>query len=104
MKRLEWLKQPRKFPLVTVRFMEQDLKRFYSFTVYRSAGEDPVFILSAHLMSPVTELEYLRKISELYILFLLPPSYSLSPIKFLLREILTCKSKHYVFFYKKLIC
>jgi len=46
-------------------------------------------------MSPVAELEYLRKISELYILFLLPRSYSLSPIKFLLREVLTCKSKHF---------
>ncbi|EFN64146.1 Sorting nexin-25 [Camponotus floridanus] len=56
-----------------------------------SEGEDPVFILSAHLMSPVAELEYLRKISELYILFLLPRSYSLSPVKFLLRELLTCK-------------
>ncbi|EGI65030.1 Sorting nexin-25 [Acromyrmex echinatior] len=56
-----------------------------------SEGEDPVFILSAHLMSPVAELEYLRKISELYILFLLPRSYSLSPVKFLLREVLTCK-------------
>lgn len=43
-------------------------------------------------MSPVAELEYLRKISELYILFLLPRSYSLSPVKFLLRELLTCKS------------
>lgn len=63
---------------------------FFSF---RSEGEDPVFILSAHLMSPVAELEYLRKISELFILFLLPRSYSLSPIKFLLREILTCRSK-----------
>ncbi|KAL6439937.1 hypothetical protein ACFW04_004151 [Cataglyphis niger] len=56
-----------------------------------SEGEDPVFILSAHLMSPIAELEYLRKISELYILFLLPRSYSLSPVKFLLRELLTCK-------------
>ncbi|KAL6259029.1 hypothetical protein P5V15_008952 [Pogonomyrmex californicus] len=56
-----------------------------------SEGEDPVFILSAHLMSPVAELEYLRKISEVYILFLLPRSYSLSPVKFLLREVLTCK-------------
>jgi sorting nexin-25 len=64
-----------------------------SFVAHRSEGEDPVFILSAHLMSPVAELEYLRKISELYILFLLPRSYSLSPMKFLLREILTCKSK-----------
>lgn len=59
----------------------------------RSEGEDPVFILSAHLMSPAAELEYLRKLSELYILFLLPRCYSLSPMKYLLREILACKSK-----------
>ena len=56
-----------------------------------SEGEDPVFILSAHLMSPAAELEYLRKLSELYILFLLPRCYSLSPMKYLLREILACK-------------
>ncbi|KAI4487636.1 hypothetical protein M0802_011992 [Mischocyttarus mexicanus] len=56
-----------------------------------SIGEEPVFILSSHLMSPAAELEYLRKVSELYILFLLPRSYSLSPAKFLLREVLTCK-------------
>lgn len=53
-------------------------------------------------MSPVAELEYLRKISELYILFLLPRSYSLSPVKFLLREVLTCKSKHCHFFMKNI--
>ncbi|XP_076663978.1 sorting nexin-25 [Andrena cerasifolii] len=56
-----------------------------------SEGEDPVFILSAHLMSPAAELEYLRRLSELYILFLLPRCYSLSPMKYLLREILACK-------------
>ncbi|CAL7949366.1 unnamed protein product [Xylocopa violacea] len=56
-----------------------------------SEGEDPVFILSAHLMSPTTELDYLRKVSELYILFLLPPCYSLAPMKYLLREVLACK-------------
>ncbi|XP_012169812.1 sorting nexin-25 isoform X2 [Bombus terrestris] len=54
-------------------------------------GEDPVFILSTHLMSPTAELDYLKKVSELYILFLLPPCYSLAPMKYLLREILTCK-------------
>lgn len=48
-------------------------------------------------MSPVAELEYLRKISELYILFLLPRSYSLSPVKFLLREVLACKSMYLLF-------
>ncbi|XP_003700301.1 sorting nexin-25 isoform X1 [Megachile rotundata] len=56
-----------------------------------SEGEDPVFILSAHLMSPTSELDYLRKVSESYILFLLPHCYSLAPIKYLLREILACK-------------
>ncbi|XP_053981477.1 sorting nexin-25-like [Hylaeus volcanicus] len=56
-----------------------------------SEGEDPVFILSAHLMSPTSELDYLRKVSELYILFLLPRCYSLAPMKYLLREILACK-------------
>ncbi|XP_043525842.1 sorting nexin-25 isoform X1 [Frieseomelitta varia] len=54
-------------------------------------GEDPVFILSTHLMSPAAELDYLKKVSELYILFLLPPCYSLAPMKYLLREILACK-------------
>ncbi|XP_043250789.1 sorting nexin-25 isoform X2 [Colletes gigas] len=56
-----------------------------------SEGEDPVFILSAHLMSPTSELDYLRKVSELYILFLLPRCYSLAPMKYLLREIIACK-------------
>ncbi|XP_015429731.1 PREDICTED: sorting nexin-25 isoform X2 [Dufourea novaeangliae] len=56
-----------------------------------SEGEDPVFILSAHLMSPTSELDYLRRVSELYILFLLPRCYSLAPMKYLLREILACK-------------
>ncbi|XP_046489669.1 sorting nexin-25 [Neodiprion pinetum] len=54
-------------------------------------GEDPVFILSAHLMSPLDELDYLRLVSEICIMFFLPRSYSLSPAKFLLREVITCK-------------
>ncbi|XP_012279765.1 sorting nexin-25 [Orussus abietinus] len=56
-----------------------------------SEGEDPVFILSAHLMSSTAELEYLRKVSELCIMFFLPRSYSLSLSKFLLREVIACK-------------
>ncbi|XP_066598002.1 sorting nexin-25-like isoform X2 [Prorops nasuta] len=56
-----------------------------------SEGEDPVFILSSHLMSHAAELDYLRKVSEACILIFLPRSYSLSPSKFLIREILTCK-------------
>ncbi|XP_015126178.1 sorting nexin-25 [Diachasma alloeum] len=56
-----------------------------------SEGEDPVFILSSHLMSKTSELEYLRRVSELLIMFFLPRSYSLSPAKYLLREIITSK-------------
>ncbi|XP_051160953.1 sorting nexin-25-like isoform X1 [Leptopilina boulardi] len=56
-----------------------------------SEGLDPVFILSPHLMSREAELEYLRKVSELCIMLFLPGSYSLTPTKFLLREIVTCK-------------
>ncbi|KAH0554738.1 sorting nexin-25 [Cotesia glomerata] len=54
-------------------------------------GSDPIFILSSHLMSPNLELEYLRAISTLFITHFLPRSYSLSPSKFLIREILTQK-------------
>lgn len=61
-------------------------------------GEDPVFILSAHLMSPAAELDYLRLVSEVCIMFFLPRSYSLAPAKFLLREVITCKSE-FVFGY-----
>ncbi|XP_043483351.1 sorting nexin-25-like isoform X2 [Leptopilina heterotoma] len=56
-----------------------------------SEGLDPVFILSPHLMTREAELEYLRKVSELCIMLFLPGSYSLTPTKFLLREIVTCK-------------
>ena len=57
----------------------------------RSEGEDPVFILSAHLTPHAAELEYLKRLNELYIFFL--RSYSFSPMKYLLGEILACKSK-----------
>ncbi|XP_043269106.1 sorting nexin-25 isoform X2 [Venturia canescens] len=56
-----------------------------------SEGEDPVFVLSPHLMSRTDELEYLRRVSEICIMFFLPRSYSISPAKFLLREVITCK-------------
>lgn len=68
---------------------------FKRMCLYRTQGEDPVFILSTHLMSPAAELDYLKKVSELYILFLLPPCYSLAPMKYLLREILACKSEYH---------
>lgn len=56
-----------------------------------SEGEEPVFILSSHLMSKKLEHDYLRKISEVCILFFLPRNYSLSPSKYLLREIISGK-------------
>ncbi|XP_056631886.1 sorting nexin-25 [Diorhabda sublineata] len=51
----------------------------------------PVFQLSPHVMSSEKEIEYLRTVSELLIMFLLPRAYSLSPTKYLVREILCCK-------------
>lgn len=55
----------------------------------------PIFELSPHVISSEKELEYLRNISELLIMFLLPRSYSLSPTKYFLREILSCKGLAY---------
>lgn len=54
-------------------------------------NQPPVFALSPHLMSPETELHYLRQISELLVMFLLPRCYSLTPASHLMREILACK-------------
>lgn len=50
-----------------------------------------MFKLSPHLESKEKELEYLRHLSELLIMLLLPRSYSLSPAKYFLREVLACK-------------
>ncbi|KAF7998611.1 hypothetical protein HCN44_011019 [Aphidius gifuensis] len=54
-------------------------------------GDNPNFILSSHLTSKEKELNFLRKVSEVFVLFFLPRSYSLSPTKYLLREIIACK-------------
>ncbi|KAL4713545.1 hypothetical protein ACJJTC_007783 [Scirpophaga incertulas] len=54
-------------------------------------NQPPVFALAPHLMSCETELHYLRQISELIIMFLMPRCYSLSPASHLMREILACK-------------
>ncbi|VEN55879.1 unnamed protein product, partial [Callosobruchus maculatus] len=51
----------------------------------------PVFQLYPHVMSSEKELEYLRTLSELLIMFFLPRTYSLSPTKYLIREVLSCK-------------
>lgn len=57
------------------------------------SGGIPIFATSSYLSSEENELEFLRKISEIMIIFLLPRGYSLSPLKNLLSEILAFKSK-----------
>ncbi|XP_068627751.1 sorting nexin-25 isoform X2 [Battus philenor] len=57
-------------------------------------NQPPVFALAPHLTSSETELHYLRQISELLIMFLMPRCYSQSPVSHLLREILACKILH----------
>lgn len=54
-------------------------------------NQAPVFALAPHLTSFETEQHYLRQISELIIMFLLPRCYSLAPGCHLMREILACK-------------
>ncbi|XP_063892556.1 sorting nexin-25 isoform X2 [Helicoverpa armigera] len=54
-------------------------------------NQPPVFALAPHLMAADTELHYLRQISELIIMFLMPRCYSLAPATHLMREILACK-------------
>nr|CAI5853607.1 unnamed protein product [Callosobruchus analis] len=51
----------------------------------------PIFQLYPHVMSSEKELDYLRTLSELLIMFFLPRTYSLSPTKYLIREVLSCK-------------
>lgn len=51
-----------------------------------------VFATTSYLVSEEKELEFLRKISEIMVIFLLPKGYSLSPLKNLLSELLSFKS------------
>ncbi|XP_060532015.1 sorting nexin-25 [Cylas formicarius] len=51
----------------------------------------PEFQLSLHVISSEKEIEYLRTLSEVLIMFLLPRTYSLAPSKYFLREVLCCK-------------
>ena len=60
--------------------------------LFRAEGEEPGFLFSPHLLSEEGEIEYLRKVSEVFILFFLPQGYSQPPAKDLLREIITTKS------------
>nr|XP_023024783.1 sorting nexin-25 [Leptinotarsa decemlineata] len=59
--------------------------------VVAESDRPPIFQLSPHVMSSEKELEYLRTLSELLIMFLLPRTYSLSPTKYFVREVLCCK-------------
>lgn len=65
-----------------------------------------MFTLSPHLISPENELNYLRVVSEVLIMFTLPRSYSLSPAKYFVREVLACKGMlDFCFFlYDESIC
>ncbi|XP_039746323.1 sorting nexin-25 isoform X2 [Pararge aegeria] len=54
-------------------------------------NQPPVFALAPHLTSCDTELHYLRQMSELIVMSLMPRCYSLVPVSHLLREILACK-------------
>lgn len=58
-------------------------------------GNPPVFATTTYLLSEERELEFLRKLCEIIIIFLLPRGYSLSPLKNFLSEILPYKSKNY---------
>ncbi|KAL1509137.1 hypothetical protein ABEB36_003923 [Hypothenemus hampei] len=53
--------------------------------------QPPEFELSICVMSSEKELEYLKTLSEVLIMFLLPRAYSLSPTKSFLREVICCK-------------
>lgn len=52
-----------------------------------------VFATTSYLISEEKEMEFLRKISEIMVIFLLPKGYSLSPLKNLLSELLSYKGK-----------
>lgn len=56
-------------------------------------GNSPLFATTSYLSSEEKEVEFLRKLCEVMIIFLLPRGYSLSPLKNLLSEILAYKSK-----------
>lgn len=66
-------------------------------------NQAPVFVLSPHLSSPDAELHYLRQISELIIMFLMPRCYSFSPASHLMREILACKGMFNTSFFTLLL-
>ncbi|KAG5887977.1 hypothetical protein JTB14_035050 [Gonioctena quinquepunctata] len=62
-----------------------------SITSVCDSERPPIFQLSSYVMSSEKEIEYLRTVSEIFIMFLLPRTYSLSPTKYIVREVLCCK-------------
>ncbi|XP_053948481.1 sorting nexin-25 isoform X2 [Anastrepha ludens] len=54
-------------------------------------GNPPVFSTNSYLVDEETELKFLRRLSEIMIILLLPRGYSLPPLKVLLSEILSYK-------------
>lgn len=58
------------------------------------SGKPLVFATSSYLVSEEKELEFLRKICEIMLIFLMPRGYSLSPLKNLLSELISYKSEY----------
>ncbi|KAJ6637054.1 Sorting nexin-25 [Pseudolycoriella hygida] len=58
------------------------------------SGEAPIFATTAYLSSEESEMEFLRKLCEIIIIFLMPRGYSLQPMKSLLSEVLSYKVFH----------
>ncbi len=57
----------------------------------QETGEIVEFTTSSYLQNDEKELEFLKKISEILIIMLLPRGYALSPLKDLLCEIIAFK-------------
>lgn len=53
----------------------------------------PVFSTNLYLVDEEKEMEFLRKLCEIMVILLLPRGYSLPPLKVLLSEMLSFKSK-----------
>lgn len=56
-------------------------------------GKPLVFSTTTYLVSEEKEMEFLRKISEIIVIFLLPKGYSMAPLKNLLSELISYKSE-----------
>lgn len=56
------------------------------------SGKTPIFATTSYLASEEKELEFLRKLCEIMVIFLMPRGYSLLPMKNLLSEVLSYKS------------